>query len=129
MESPSKENGTHILRWLPPAFGPPPAIWRDSSLAYNARVTVNMMPSWDPNCADKCLPRGFPTRLLRTVMGWDFRLGATARGSFFGTAAFYSHFVGYVETGQGAAILVNGKNSGELIQIVIHSIRKEYGWP
>ena len=45
-----------------------------------------------------------------------------------GTAGFYAYIVGYTGTGQGAAILANGKKSGELIQIVIHSIAKEYGW-
>ena len=58
--------------------------------------------------------------------GLGFQIGGDGPRKLFwhggGTAGFYSYFVGYVETGQGAAILVNGKNSGELIQIVIHSL-------
>jgi CubicO group peptidase (beta-lactamase class C family) len=64
--------------------------------------------------------------------GLGFQLGGHDPVKFFwhggGTAGFYAYFVGHVETGQGAVILANGKNSGELIQIVIHSIAKEYGW-
>jgi CubicO group peptidase (beta-lactamase class C family) len=64
--------------------------------------------------------------------GLGFQIGGHGPRQFFwhggGTAGFYSYFVGYVETGQGAVILANGKNSGELIQIVIRSIAKEYGW-
>jgi CubicO group peptidase (beta-lactamase class C family) len=66
--------------------------------------------------------------------GLGFQVGTEANGKpkFFwhggGVAGFYSHIVGILESGQGAVVLVNGKNSAELIQLLIPSIRKEYKW-
>jgi len=42
--------------------------------------------------------------------GLGFQVGGDAQKFFgMGKAGFYSHFVGYVDTGRGAAVLVNCK--------------------
>jgi CubicO group peptidase (beta-lactamase class C family) len=83
-------------------------------------------------CRQMLTPQ-LPDASFADSYGLGFQVAGEGPGKFFwhggGTAGFYSHFIGFVNSGQGAVILANGKNSGELIQIVMHSIRKEYRWP
>lgn len=83
-------------------------------------------------CRQMLTPQDANARFGEDYYGLGFQLGGHDPVKFFwhggGTAGFYAYFVGYIKSGQGAVILANGKNSGKLIPIVIHSIAKEYGW-
>lgn len=65
--------------------------------------------------------------------GLGFRLegeGRSARFSHHGGNTGYRCFiVAYNELGQGAIVMTNSDNGFELVQEIIRSIAKEYGWP
>ena len=64
--------------------------------------------------------------------GLGFRLegnGAAARFSHHGGNEGYRCFiVAYVNSGEGAIVMTNSDNAFELIQEIVRSIAKEYGW-
>jgi CubicO group peptidase (beta-lactamase class C family) len=66
-------------------------------------------------------------------MGLGFSLageGPTFRFSHGGSnAGFRAYLVGFPETGQGAAIMVNGDGGYPLIQELLRAVALEYGWP
>jgi CubicO group peptidase (beta-lactamase class C family) len=66
-------------------------------------------------------------------MGLGFFLageGRTLRFSHGGSnQGFRAFLVGFPETGQGAAILVNGEAGYPLIQELLRAVALEYGWP
>ena len=68
-----------------------------------------------------------------TNQGLGFRLegnGASARFSHHGGNEGYRCFVvAYVNSGEGAIVMTNSDNGFELIQEIVRSIAKEYGWP
>ena len=67
-----------------------------------------------------------------TNQGIGFRLegnGASSRFSHHGGNEGYRCFiVAYVNSGEGAIVMTNSDNSFELIQEIVRSIAKEYGW-
>ena len=67
-----------------------------------------------------------------TNQGIGFRLegnGASARFSHHGGNEGYRGFiVAYVNSGEGAIVMTNSDNAFELIQEIVRSIAKEYGW-
>ena len=64
--------------------------------------------------------------------GLGFRLegkGRSARFSHHGGNEGYRRFlVAYSDLGQGAVVMTNSDNGFELVQEIIRSIAKEYGW-
>lgn len=70
---------------------------------------------------------------LITNQGLGFRLegaGRAARFSHHGGNVGYTCFiVVYLDRGQGAVVMTNSDNGRELIQEIVRSIAKEYGWP
>lgn len=68
-----------------------------------------------------------------TNQGLGFRLegdGASTRFSHHGGNEGYRCFiVAYVNSGEGAIVMTNSDNGFELIQEIVRSIAKEYGWP
>jgi CubicO group peptidase (beta-lactamase class C family) len=84
--------------------------------------------------------RDFPVEMVSkryrrqiTNQGLGFRLegaGASARFSHHGGNEGYRCFiVAYVNSGEGAIVMTNSDNGFELIQEIVRSIAKEYGWP
>lgn len=65
--------------------------------------------------------------------GLGFRLegeGRSARFSHHGGNTGYRCFlVAYNHLGQGAIVMTNSDNGAELVQEIVRSIAKEYGWP
>ena len=65
--------------------------------------------------------------------GLGFRLegeGGSARFSHHGGNTGYRCFiVAYNDLGQGAIVMTNSDNGFELVQEIVRSIAKEYGWP
>jgi hypothetical protein len=56
-------------------------------------------------------------------------LKTSARFSHHGGNEGYRCFiVAYVNSGEGAIVMTNSDNSFELIQEIVRSIAKEYGW-
>lgn len=76
-------------------------------------------------------------RQMVTVQKGDYGLGLALAGS--GKAANFSHggsnagyrcqLVAYRETGQGAVIMTDSDSGGPLMNEVLRSIAREYGWP
>ena len=68
-----------------------------------------------------------------TNQGIGFRLegvGPSTRFSHHGGNDGYRAFiVAYVNSGEGAIVMTNSDNGAELIQEIVRSIAKEYGWP
>ena len=68
-----------------------------------------------------------------TNQGIGFRLegvGPSTRFSHHGGNDGYRAFiVAYVDSGEGAIVMTNSDNGAELIQEIVRSIAKEYGWP
>jgi len=73
--------------------------------------------------------------LTPQIEGWG--LGLAVEGT--GRAARFSHgganegfrcqFIAYTETGQGAVVMTNSDNGGQLAREILIGIAKEYGWP
>jgi hypothetical protein len=42
---------------------------------------------------------------------------------------YKSYAVGYLQTGQGAVVMTNSENGGQLALEILRSISAEYGWP
>jgi CubicO group peptidase (beta-lactamase class C family) len=82
------------------------------------------------------LPRALATEML-TVQKAPFGLGPIVRGEghalYFGhqgeDEGFVSDLIYFPETGQGAAVMVNGAAGGPLISEILYGIAAEYGWP
>ena len=68
-----------------------------------------------------------------TNQGIGFRLegaGPSMRFSHHGGNDGYRAFiVAYVNSGEGAIVMTNSDNGADLIQEIVRSIAKEYGWP
>jgi len=77
------------------------------------------------------------TKLMLTPQIEDVGLGLlidrkrpSTRFRFGGSNVGYkSMMVGYVESGQGAVVMTNSENGGELVLEILRSISAEYGWP
>jgi hypothetical protein len=46
-----------------------------------------------------------------------------------GNQGFFSYIVGYPETGQGAAVMINGTDYWDLVHEIVRGIAAEYRWP
>jgi hypothetical protein len=56
--------------------------------------------------------------------------GPSARFNTAGSNVGYkSYAVGYLQTGQGAVVMTNSENGGQLGFEILRSISAEYGWP
>lgn len=67
-----------------------------------------------------------------TNQGIGFRLEGTGPSLRFshhgGNEGYRAFLVAYVNSGEGAIIMTNSDNGAELIQEIVRSIAKEYGW-
>jgi CubicO group peptidase (beta-lactamase class C family) len=84
----------------------------------------------------KLLSQGMANQMLTVVMpptGLGPFLEGSGRGFRFGhggsNAGFQCDLVYFPETGQGAAIMTNGDQGGNLIEEIKLSLAAEYGWP
>jgi len=76
------------------------------------------------------------TEQLLTVQKGEFGLGLRLSGT--GDAARFSHdgandgfrcmMIGYNRTGQGAVVMTNSDNGGQLAREILFAVAKEYGW-
>ena len=92
------------------------AAWRGSShRVLSAAMTQTMLT-----------PQITPTQGL----GWRLEgKGPSARFEHGGeTDGFACFVVGYLERGQGAAVMTNGDRGSALVQEILRAIAKEYGW-
>jgi hypothetical protein len=77
------------------------------------------------------------TRQMLTPGIGDWGLGFYIGGS--DSMRYFSHnganegfrnlFVAYEKSGEGAVVMTNGDNGGQLADEVMHSVATEYGWP
>jgi CubicO group peptidase (beta-lactamase class C family) len=65
--------------------------------------------------------------------GLGLQIGGAAGNQYFShggdNAGFHNLFVAYEKNGDGAAVMTNGDNGGQIGDEVMHSIAAEYNWP
>ena len=68
-----------------------------------------------------------------TKMGLGLFLKGEGRSFHFShggsNKGFRAYLIGFPETGQGAAVMVNGDNGSPLIQEMLRAVAQEYAWP
>jgi CubicO group peptidase (beta-lactamase class C family) len=65
--------------------------------------------------------------------GLGLEIGGSETNPYFGhggvNEGFINNFVAYEKNGEGAAVMTNSDNGGQLGDEIMHSIANEYGWP
>jgi CubicO group peptidase (beta-lactamase class C family) len=94
--------------------------------ARHAVASMMLEPQKDAAGRDFATPSGGRTGLGLVIDGEGAALRFSHSGSNPGQKAF---FIGFPETGQGAAIMANSDASPALIQEILRSLADEYRWP
>jgi hypothetical protein len=65
--------------------------------------------------------------------GLGLEIGGAAENQYFShggvNEGFINIFVAYDKTGEGAVVMTNSDNGGQIGDEIIHAIAQEYGWP
>ena len=100
-----------------------------------ARYAIEIERSLDGK-ANHVLNQEMTRQMLTPGMGsWGLgvQIGGSEQNRYFShggaNEGFMNLFVAYEKSGEGAAVMTNGDNGGQLGDELMHSIAAEYGWP
>ena len=100
-----------------------------------AKLALDVQKGWRgslPHVFSSATVRAMLSPQITPTQGLGWRLagrGQSARFEHSGdTDGFACAVVGYLEHGQGAVVMTNGSRGENLVQEVMRSIAKEYGW-
>ena len=100
-----------------------------------ARYAIEVRNSLDGK-ANHVLSAGMTRQMLTPGMGdWGLglQIGGAAGNQYFShggvNEGFVNIFVAYEKTGDGAAVMTNSDNGGQIGEEIMHAVAAEYNWP